>query len=283
MGYSGWKPSGKIKRENVEWLKELKRKYEEDQDSRAFGALAEAYRKSGQIKKAIQLLKKHIHQHPDYTLAFLTLAKCYREIRKDEEAFELLTPIVDGHKENLILQKTYGDLCTELNYEEQAIEYYKRVLFYKPKDSEVKKKLSELEEKNSPIKSSKNMGASSVNNEWQQVNSFVQNQDNEKSNSNEFMSYFDKKMESFDVSILDNLSLDMIKESSVSDESLLTELTLSNTEEDTPSFKPIELMTNELDTPQLDHKAEEIVLEKLNTFLALLCSRRDAGFLRKAS
>ena len=136
----------------VPMLKELKRKYDEDQTSRAFGALAEAYRKSGQIKKAINLIKLHIHEHPDYVLAYLTLAKCYQEIRKEEEAFELLTPIADLHKENLILQETYGDLCLSLGYFEKSMDYYKRVLFYKPKDTELHKKLLEIEESISPIK-----------------------------------------------------------------------------------------------------------------------------------
>ena len=59
----------------VPMLKELKSKYDQDPNGRAFGALAEAYRKVGRLKKSIDLIKKHISEHRDYALAYLTLAK----------------------------------------------------------------------------------------------------------------------------------------------------------------------------------------------------------------
>ena len=297
----------------VPMLKELKRKYDDDKNSRAFGALAEAYRKSGQVKKSIQLLKKHLPDHPDFTLAYLTLAKCYREIKKEEEAFELLSPIVEQNKENLILQETYGDLCEDLGFNTKAIEYYKRVLFYKPKDKNVRLKMQKLEEGVSPVKTSQTIKSEVRTDDWKQIDSTNIPDTPKQIEPNGFMSYFDQKMESFDSSILDNLSLDMIKDSNVSDESLLTELTLSSAppEDEAPSsgqapghvkdieieqkltnnselekvqnIKALDLVNSDTSNGNEQHPSEEIIIEKVHTFLALLCSRRDAGFLSKAS
>tara|TARA_B100000925_G_scaffold291314_1_gene278925 strand:+ start:4927 stop:5718 length:792 start_codon:yes stop_codon:yes gene_type:complete len=259
----------------IQMLKELKRKYEEDENGRAFGALAEAYRKSGQVKKAIQLIKKHIADHNDYTLAYLTLARCYIEIKKETEAFELLTPIVDSHKENLILQETYGDLCAIMGLETKAIEYFKRVLFYKPKDKNISSKLKKIEEDVSPVIDNK-APLKENSNEWKQVN--LMEAESIDKPKNGFMSYFDSQMKSFDSTILDNLSVDLIRDQSVSDESVLTELTLSSVDEDT--LIKHESKNNKIKS---DIKTEEIILEKVNTFLALLCSRRESVPLRKVS
>ena len=45
------------------------------------------------------------------------------------------------------------------------------------------------------------------------------------------MSYFDQKMESFNFDLIDNLSADLIKDNTASDEGLLTELTLNTSSE----------------------------------------------------
>lgn len=48
---------------------------EADPNSQIFAALAEAYRKKGMIKKALEICLKGLEKHPDYGSAYLVLAK----------------------------------------------------------------------------------------------------------------------------------------------------------------------------------------------------------------
>ena len=285
----------------VPMLKELKSKYDQDPNGRAFGALAEAYRKSGQIKKSIDLIKKHISEHRDYALAYLTLARCYYEIRKYEEAFEILTPLVDSNRDSLSLQETYGDICEALGHDELAMDCFKRVLFFKPKNKNILEKIQNLEEQFSPLLNTEN-STSSIDS-WSQVDATTLSDSNPKDRDekNDFMSYFDQKMESFNSDLIDNLSANLIKDNTASDEGLLTELTLNSSSEldnagqiskhlTGNSFSeavPAAVGVEEADLAPRVESSESTVVEndlgnlhsefndKVDAFLALLASKRS--------
>jgi len=267
----------------VPMLKELKSKYDQDPHGRAFGALAEAYRKSGQIKKAIDLIKKHIADHRDYSLAYLTLARCYFEIKKSEEAFEILSPLLDSNRDNLGFQESYGDICESLGHVELALDCYKRVLFFKPKDRIIKNKVYALEEKISPVISS-NSKLTSVE-QWSQVDVINSSKDILSNNVDkaDFMSYFDQKMESFDAELIDSLNFDLIKEEVSSDEGLLTELTINSNNTALPirsevsspksSNPKYNSLFSEKNTELTDLHSD--FNDKVDMFLALLASKRS--------
>ena len=130
--------------------------------SRVFAPLAEAYRKSGMVEKALQILSQNIKKHPSYISGFLVLAHCYFDLEKYDKAYEILDPIAVRHLENIQLQRLYAQVCFRLGYREQALEKYKYLLFLNPKDVFIQNQLRELEEKNPILKSSKSERGSEI-------------------------------------------------------------------------------------------------------------------------
>ena len=249
----------------VVMLNELERKYKKNPDGLAFAALGEAYRKRGDYKKALKILKRHLPYHPDYLLANITLAKCYFETGLFEEAQQVILPFVEKNKENIQLQTLSGDIYLKLNLDELAQNSYKRVLFYKPKCKETYKKLTEIEEKLSPVLKNDNKPTNIEN--WMEVSSSeIEKSNQECESSVDFMDYFDQKMENFNDHFISNNDEDVFKQS-FSDESALTELTFVG---EKPLDNDQALKNINIDMT----KKHKEFSEKIQTFLVLLASRK---------
>jgi tetratricopeptide (TPR) repeat protein len=120
--------------------------YREDPNSRVFAPLAEAYRKYGMVEDAVEILKKGIKKHPNFTLGHLGLALCYFDQKKFEMTYEVLRPLIDSSRDNIRMQKLYADCCLELGKKQEALETYKYLLFMSPKDEDVADRIKELED-----------------------------------------------------------------------------------------------------------------------------------------
>jgi len=119
--------------------------YEKDPNSRVFAPLAEAYRKSGYVEKALEILKDGIKSHPSYILGYLGLGNCYFDLGEFSQSYSVLRPLVESNRDNLILQKLFAQTCIKLNNKEEALETYKYLLFINPKDKDVAKNVKEIE------------------------------------------------------------------------------------------------------------------------------------------
>lgn len=119
--------------------------YKEDPNSRVFAPLAEAYRKFGMVDDAIEILKKGIRLHPNFTLGHIGLAYCYFDKKEFQMTYETLKPLVDDNRENLRLQKLYAQTCEALEKNKEALNSYKFLLYINPRDEEVATKVGLLE------------------------------------------------------------------------------------------------------------------------------------------
>ena len=251
----------------IPMLRELELKYKKNPNGLIFAALGEAYRKRGDYKKALKVLKKHLPYHPNYLLANITLAKCYYETGLFEEAQQVILSHVDENKENLQLQELYGDICIKLDLPKLAQKSLKRVLFYKPKCQETFNKLSLIEENISPSFSTGNSSIDIEN--WQEVSMASDTVETKKEDSScDFMTYFDQKMEDFDDHFMEATSEADVFDHSNSDESALTELTLES-----KSLNK-EIKPGQEGTINLEQRHQEFK-EKIHTFLILLGSRKQ--------
>ncbi len=120
--------------------------FERDNRSKVFAPLAECYRQLSMLEEAKQVLKKGIDCNPDYILGYLVLSKCYLDEEKYFHAYNILKDKIEKNLENLSLVEHYAFLCTKLNYNDEALKYYKIVLFHKPKDTQIREKVDYLEE-----------------------------------------------------------------------------------------------------------------------------------------
>lgn len=127
----------------------LVKKYEEalarDPSSRVFAQLGELYRKMGMHDRAMLVYRDGVKRHPSYVLGYLGLAFCYYDLEQFQLAYATLRPLVDSARDNLRLQKLFARCCENLNYQDEALETWKYLLFINPKDSEATAKVMALE------------------------------------------------------------------------------------------------------------------------------------------
>jgi len=125
--------------------------------SKAFAPLAEAYRKIGQVDKALELLKKGLKLHPGYVSALVTLGKCHMDVGRHDLAYASLKSIADENIDNILLLKVFAEACEKTNRDAEAGQAYKYLLFLNPKDEYYRGKVASFEAlSNDPIATKQN-------------------------------------------------------------------------------------------------------------------------------
>jgi pentatricopeptide repeat protein len=128
-------------------ISKYQRDFEREPRSRVFAPLAEAYRKSGMVDKALDVLKVGMRYNPDYVLGYLGLALCYIDINQFNLAYTTLRPLINGNRDNIRLLRVFAELCEKLENIDEALETYKYLLFVNPRDAETAAKVKNYESK----------------------------------------------------------------------------------------------------------------------------------------
>jgi tetratricopeptide (TPR) repeat protein len=134
--------SGDI-REDIQHFRD---RYEQAPDSRLFAPLADAYRKNGDIDRAIELCEKGLERYPSYASAHVILGKCFYDKGATERARSEFLRVVELDQENMVALKFLGDILVAEGNREDAARYYRRLLAIDPTNEEVEAALGELEE-----------------------------------------------------------------------------------------------------------------------------------------
>lgn len=134
--------SGEI-REDIQHLLE---RYTQAPDSRLFAPLADAYRKDGEINRAIELCEKGLERYPSYVSAHVILGKCFYDKGATERARSEFLRVAELDPENMVALKFLGDILMAEGDREGAAQNYRRLLAIDPTNEEVEVALRELEE-----------------------------------------------------------------------------------------------------------------------------------------
>ena len=126
-------------------LQNLIERFNRAHDSRLFAPLADAYRKNGEIDKAIEILETGIERYPGYASARVILGKCYYDKGATERAKSEFLRVVDIDAENMVALKFMGDILLAEDKRGEASEYFKKVLAIDPMNEDVAKALKEME------------------------------------------------------------------------------------------------------------------------------------------
>jgi len=129
-----------------EELQSLIERYRRSHDSRLFAPLADAYRKSGQVDAAIEILERGIERFPDYASAHVILGKCYYDKGATERAKSEFARVISLDAENMVALKFMGDILLAEDKKSQAAEYYRKILAIDPTNDEITKALKAMEE-----------------------------------------------------------------------------------------------------------------------------------------
>lgn len=127
-------------------IKQFEERYEQAPESRLFAPLADAYRKNGEIDRAIELCEKGLERYPSYASAHVILGKCFYDKGATERARSEFLRVLELDPENMVALKFLGDILVAEGDRTGAAGYYRRLMAIDPTNEEIAAALDELEE-----------------------------------------------------------------------------------------------------------------------------------------
>ncbi|HEY6931346.1 MAG TPA: tetratricopeptide repeat protein [Thermoanaerobaculia bacterium] len=106
-------------------IRDLKRRLELEPASRLFVALAEEYRKTGQLAEALSTLQRGLLAHPGYLSAHVALGRAYLESGQITEAIATFSKVLANDPGNLVSAKSLADIYLSRGESVEAIKKYK--------------------------------------------------------------------------------------------------------------------------------------------------------------
>jgi tetratricopeptide (TPR) repeat protein len=131
--------------ETSDELKNLIERFDKAPNSRLFAPLADAYRKRGEIDKAIELCEKGIEMYPDYVSARVILGKCFYDKGATERARAEFAHVLDVDPDNMVALTYMGEILLGENKKKEAAEHYQRLLTIDPTNEDAARILKEIE------------------------------------------------------------------------------------------------------------------------------------------
>ncbi len=123
------------------------RRYQEEPASRVFAPLAEAYRKAGLLKEAIEIARDGCRIHPHFIGGRVALARALFDQGSFAEVVKELEPVIMDAPDNIVAQKLLAESYLILGKVAQSLIAYKTLLFLIPNDPEIPKLVQEIESK----------------------------------------------------------------------------------------------------------------------------------------
>jgi tetratricopeptide (TPR) repeat protein len=106
-------------------IRDLKRRLELEPASRLFVALAEEFRKNGQLPEALSTLQRGLLAHPSYLSAHVALGRAYLESGQITEAIATFSKVLANDPGNLVSARSLADIYLSRGESVEAIKKYK--------------------------------------------------------------------------------------------------------------------------------------------------------------
>jgi tetratricopeptide (TPR) repeat protein len=101
-----------------------------------FAALADAYRKDGDLDMALDILNTWIEKRPNYTSGHIVRGRCLLDREQDPEAAQAFQGVLELDPENIIAIKALSDIAARAGNEEQTRHWLERLLEVDPMNEE---------------------------------------------------------------------------------------------------------------------------------------------------
>lgn len=109
-------------------IEKLERRNAENPRGRLFAPLADAYRKQGELERAMTLLREGLERHPDYIGAQIVLGRCHLDLGEEAEATGAFQRVLDLDGENVIALKALADIAERGGRRAEAVARLERLL-----------------------------------------------------------------------------------------------------------------------------------------------------------
>lgn len=125
-------------------IEKLERRYAENPDGRYFAPLADAYRKAGQVDRALELVRAGIDKHADYLSAHIVLGRCLLDKLDDEGAGQAFQRVLTLDSENIIALKSLAEIEERKGDMVAARQWLQQLLHIDPMNADAEADLTRL-------------------------------------------------------------------------------------------------------------------------------------------
>jgi tetratricopeptide (TPR) repeat protein len=125
-------------------IKKFESAYRRDPSSRAFAALADAYRRAGLLEESIRIAEDGLKFHPRYLSGVVVLGRAYLAAGRPEDARAQLERVVEIDPDNLAAQRTLGDIYFDKKDWDKARRAYNEILRVQPDNQATIQRIEEI-------------------------------------------------------------------------------------------------------------------------------------------
>ena len=113
-------------------IEKLEKRWAENPKGRNFAPLADAYRKAGELDRAIELCKAGLERHPDYVSAHIVYGRCLMDQKNDAGASDVFRKVLTLDPENVLGLKILAEIAERGKRYGEAVEWLTRLLSADP-------------------------------------------------------------------------------------------------------------------------------------------------------
>ncbi len=128
-------------------IEKLEKRWLENPKGRNFAPLADAYRKAGELDRALDLCKAGLDLHPDYVSAHIVYARCLIDQKNDTGASEVFRKVLALDPENVLALKILADIAERGGRFDEAVEWLGRLLNADPMNGDAAEALTRAKAK----------------------------------------------------------------------------------------------------------------------------------------
>ncbi len=126
-------------------IEKLENRWRENQQGLTFAPLAEAYRKSGDPARALEVLKSGLELHPDYIPASIVLGRCHLDLGDGAAAEIAFSHVLTLDPENVIALKALADVGERHQRYDDAERWLRQLLAVDRSNDEARQQLTRIE------------------------------------------------------------------------------------------------------------------------------------------
>lgn len=134
-------------------IEKLERRWHENPKGRNFAPLADAYRKAGEVDKALELCRSGLELHPDYVSAHIVLGRCLMDTKDDAGATEVFQKVLTLDPENILALRILGEIAERMGKFDEAAGWLARLLAADPMNGDAAEALNRMKMKAAQAKS----------------------------------------------------------------------------------------------------------------------------------
>jgi tetratricopeptide (TPR) repeat protein len=123
-------------------IEKLEKRWAENPKGRNFAPLADAYRKAGELDRAIELCTAGLERHPDYVSAHIVFGRCLMDQKDDPGASGVFRKVLALDPENVLALKILAEIAERSHRYDEAVVWLTRLLSAVPMNGDAAEALT---------------------------------------------------------------------------------------------------------------------------------------------